>query len=148
MPTPVPILVQLAAGSFAKRTADGRLDYPSPVPHPFDYGEVEGSLAPDGMPLDVVILGVWPAAGARIALPIWDGVDFQDDGCDDPKLIAAPSPPSPLQRAGLIGFFAALAAAKSARAILRGRPGRAQVRGWLGAESCAALLSQAPRADG
>lgn len=142
MATAFPIHVQLPVGAFAKRTADGRLDYASPLPLPFAYGEIEGSLARDGMPLDVVILGVRPAAGDRIALPIWDGVDFEDEGVDDPKLIAAPWPPNQLQRSGLMAFFRVLATAKSALAIVRGRSGRARVRGWLGSERCVALLAQ------
>ena len=41
--------------SFVKRRSDGHIDFISPVPSPFDYGFVPGTIAGDGDPQDAIV---------------------------------------------------------------------------------------------
>lgn len=135
--------MQLRAGSFVKRRPDGRLDYVAPLPSPFSYGEVVGTRAADGDAVDVVVWGAWPRAGTTVALPLRGAVDFVDAGAADPKLVCAPSPLAPWQRAWILGWFAGFARAKALLARLRAVSGTTRVRGWLDVDAAAALLDAA-----
>ena len=128
----VHVRIEVPRWSFVKRKADGRVDLVSPLPCPYNYGSVIGSLAPDGDPLDALVLGPRLAFGVTVETRAWAVMGFVDDGVADPKLVCAAEVPTLAQRAGVARFFVAYAGFKRAVALLRGR-GRTETRriGWL-----------------
>lgn len=124
--------IEVPAGSFVKRSPDGRVDFRAPLPSPFNYGSVVGTLAPDGDPEDAVVLGPRLAIGDEIVTTVRGTVDFLDDGLRDPKLICAARPLSVRQRWTVRAFFRGYAVAKAAINRWRGKGGRTAYRGFDG----------------
>jgi inorganic pyrophosphatase len=122
-------VVELPRGTFVKRRADGRIDFVSPLPCPYNYGSLPGTTGGDGDPIDAIVLGPRLAAGTRVNLPLVAEVDFLDEGRVDTKLVLSAAPLSPAQARGLAAFFRVYAVAKRALACLRGRPGGIHFRG-------------------
>jgi inorganic pyrophosphatase len=148
----------LRRGAMVKRGSDGAIDYVSPLPCPFDYGEIPGSRGEDGDPVDVVVWGALPAptlsatGDPRYRLPLQGAVDFVDEGAIDTKVVVGDTAPGTLGRAAILAFFGLLAAAKATRARLRprrdaaGAPPRCAVRGWLDRDAASARLDAIERA--
>ena len=128
----VQVCIEVPRWSFVKRKADGRIDLVSPLPCPYNYGSVVGSLAPDGDPLDALVLGPRLGFGHTAVTRAWAVMGFRDDGIDDPKLVCAARAPTAAQRRGIERFFTAYAVFKRAVYLARGRP-EASTRslGWL-----------------
>lgn len=112
----VAVRIETPRGSFVKRDfIDGRLRvaFVSPVPCPFDYGEVVGEPAADGMGRDAVWLGP-----RRKALEVAEGVvaavvRFRDGGVEDDKWIVTPGGKLTERDAARVSrFFRLYAAAK------------------------------------
>jgi len=85
------VVVETSKWSFTKLeyTGDGyKRSLTSPIPTPFNYGFIEGTLGEDGMPLDVVILGEKLSTGSKLDLSIIGKVGFIDDSKKDDKFIA------------------------------------------------------------
>jgi inorganic pyrophosphatase len=61
----------------------------SPLPTPFNYGYIEGTLGEDGAPVDVIILGERKKTGERLDLGLIGKVRFVDDNKRDDKYIAS-----------------------------------------------------------
>ena len=129
-PTTVEVVIEVPRFGFVKRATDGRVDIVSPLPCPFNYGSVPGTRAPDGDPVDAVVLGPRRAANSRCVLPVWGTVDFIDAGDEDPKLIVAERPPTAWERWQVDAFFTAYAVLKRAVNFARGRGGPTTFRGW------------------
>ena len=127
----VEAVVEAPRGSFVKRRADGRVDFVSPVPCPYNYGSLPGTVGGDGDPVDAVILGPRRRAGERVRLPVRAEVRFVDEGRDDTKLVLSAQPLGGLQRAGLWTFFTIYAQAKRLLARVRGRGGEIAFRGLV-----------------
>ena len=127
----VEVVIEVPRFGFIKRKPDGQIDIVSPLPCPFNYGSVPGTLAADGDPIDAVVLGRRRPAGERVTLPVWGTVDFVDAGDADPKLIVAEDPLSRWDRWQVTAFFTAYAALKRVINSTRGRTGRTAFRGWL-----------------
>lgn len=127
----VTVRIEVPRWSFVKRKADGRVDLVSPLPCPYNYGSVVDSVAPDGDPLDAVVLGPRLAFGDTVQTRAWAVMGFRDDGVEDPKLVCAASAPTVTQRRGIERFFAVYAAFKRARALVRGRRVDTRRVGWL-----------------
>lgn len=126
-----PVMIEYPRGSFVKRRSDGRVDFVSPLPCPYNYGHVPGVMSGDGDPLDAVVLGRALPAGARVELPVVAIVGFVDAGQDDPKVIFSALPLSAAQRRGLALFFRVYALAKRALAASRGLQGATRFDGFL-----------------
>lgn len=124
------VVIEQPRGSFVKRRADGRVDFVSPLPCPYNYGYVPGAMSGDGDPLDAVVLGARLPAGTRIARTVVGVIGFVDAGQDDPKVIFSAGPLSPAQRRGIELFFTVYAVAKRALAAVRGRGGATRYEGW------------------
>lgn len=112
----VAVRIETPRGSFVKRDwVDGRLRvaFVSPVPCPFDYGQVVGEPAADGMGRD----GVW-LGPRRKALELAEGVvaavvRFRDGGVEDDKWIVTPGGKLTERDAARVSrFFRIYAAAK------------------------------------
>ncbi|MEZ4451585.1 MAG: inorganic diphosphatase [Nannocystaceae bacterium] len=125
----VEAVVEYPRLSMIKRRSDGRIDFVSPIPCPYNYGSIPGLVAGDGDPLDAVILGARLPVGARVRRPVVAVVDFIDDGAADPKVVLGAEPLSAGERRGLWLFFAIYSRFKRALARLRGSRRETRVRG-------------------
>jgi len=84
----VPIVIEVPRFSFVKRGPSGAIDFVSPFPTPFNYGSVPDTLAEDGEPRDVLLLGRRLPRGTRTEAPVLGVVRFLDAGVPDPKIVA------------------------------------------------------------
>jgi inorganic pyrophosphatase len=124
------VLVELARWGFVKRDEAGRLDLVSPLPCPFNYGGVPGTLAADGECEDALILGPRLAAGSRVRLPVLGRVRFLDAGQDDAKWVCGRRPLQWRQRLTIELFFRIYAPLKRGLNAAGGRPGPTRYAGF------------------
>lgn len=117
----VEVLIDAPRGTFVKRRADGSVDFVSPLPTPFNYGDVPGEWGGDGDPLDAVVLGPRLPRGHRGRYRVVGVVAFTDAGRTDNKLVCGHAGPG--ARAAIVAFFTTYAVAKRALAWWRGLPG-------------------------
>jgi inorganic pyrophosphatase len=61
----------------------------SPLPTPFNYGYIEGTLGEDGAPVDVIVLGETLRTGERLDMGLIGKVRFIDDSKRDDKYITS-----------------------------------------------------------
>ena len=147
------LLVEIPAGSRNKyeySSATGVMVLErvlhSSVRFPFDYGFVPNTMAPDGSPLDAMVIMAEPTfAGCLIQARPIGLLDLQDGGVNDPKLLCVPdADPSqqdirsirqiaPSQLEEVAEFFRTYC-------IFEGRP--FSVRGWRDADAVPELLAQ------
>ncbi len=127
---PVNVVIEVARFGFVKRDPAGKIDMVSPLPCPFNYGSMPGTLAPDGDPVDAVVLGPRLAPGTELRAPLRGVVDFVDAGAEDPKLIVSEQPLTPWDRTQVNAFFFVYARVKRVVNAARRRPGLTAFRGW------------------
>lgn len=84
-PTELEVRIDTARGDFVKRRDDGSVEFVSPLPSPFNYGSVAGTLAPDGDREDVIVLGARLRAGTTLRARVLGRARFVDAGVADPK---------------------------------------------------------------
>jgi inorganic pyrophosphatase len=125
------VVIDVPRGSFVKRGDDGTVDFVSPVPCPFNYGHVPGTLAADGDALDAVVLGPKLSLGSTANVVTRARIDFIDAGHSDPKWVCAGAPLSPFERLQVAGFFRGYAVAKRLINRARGNRGPTRYLGWL-----------------
>lgn len=121
IPARVHVRIEVPRGSFLKREGD-RVEYLSPVPCPFNYGCVPDAPAPDGDPLDALVLGPRLAFGAEVDVAVHAVARFMDDGAVDDKLVCGPAPTDAQLRA-VAAFFRVYAVARRWMNRARGRRG-------------------------
>jgi inorganic pyrophosphatase len=126
----VTVRVEVPRGSFVKRRSDGTIDFVSPLPSPFNYGSVPGTISPDGEPLDAILLGPALPLGHLADQVVVAVVRFVDAGLHDPKLVCSASPLARLEHEGLVRFFRSYALFKTALNGVRGRRGRTAFDGF------------------
>ena len=125
------VVIDVPRGSFVKRGDDGTVDFVSPVPCPFNYGHVPGTLAADGDALDAVVLGPKLSLGSTADVIARARIDFIDAGRPDPKWICADAPLSRFDRLRAAAFFRGYAVAKRLINRARGKRGPTRYLGWL-----------------
>ncbi len=125
------VVIDVPRGSFLKRHDNGQLDFFSPVPCPFNYGHVPGTLADDGDALDAVVLGPRRALGSTATVIARARVDFMDAGRHDPKWVCADAPLRGFERLQIASFFRCYAVAKGLINRVRGKRGPTRYLGWL-----------------
>lgn len=128
-PTTTRVRVEVPRGSFGKRDATGTLEYPSPVPCPFNYGSAVGTRSADGEEADVVVLGPRLPLGSERELPVRAVVVFDDDGLPDDKWVCSAAPLRRRDRVALWAFFAGYGLVKRWSGPLRGATGSTGFRG-------------------
>jgi len=128
-PRALEVIIDVPRGSFVKRDDDGRVDYVSPFPCPFNYGSVPNTLSGDGDRLDAVVLGPRLAQGARVHVPVVAVVDFVDAGQSDPKYICSVGPLGTADRLLVEGFFRVYAYLKGALNLVRNKRGATRFGG-------------------
>jgi len=107
----IPIVIEVPRFSFVKRGPSGSVDFVSPFPSPFNYGSVPETLAEDGEPRDVLLLGPRLPHGTRTEASVLGVVHFLDAGVPDPKIVAGPRLGG-CDRGTIEGFFRLYALAK------------------------------------
>lgn len=123
----VEVSIDAPRGTFVKRRADGRVDFVSPIPTPFNYGDVPGEWGGDGDPLDALVVGARLPRGHLGRWRVVGVVAFLDGGLVDDKLVCGDA--GPLTRRAVEAFFTVYAVAK--RALRRARGGAGETR-YLG----------------
>ncbi len=121
LPSHATVTIETPRWSFTKRSASG-IDFRSPVPTPFNYGSILDTLAPDGEPVDAIVLGPRLSQGSRWHMPVLGIVKFVDDSLPDDKWILGLE----ISRSDCLvidAFFAVYAQAKSARHRYSGKSG-------------------------
>lgn len=131
LPSEPEVLIETPRGSLVKWRSDGRVDFVSPLPCPYNYGCIPGFQADDGDPLDVLVLGPRLRRGERLRVPVVGVVDFLDAGRADPKVICSARPMDEGDRAGLERFFRLYARFKRVLHRIRGQVSDTRFRGWL-----------------
>ena len=144
-PPAVEVVIEIPRGSFLKRGSNGRIDFVSPLPCPFNYGSVPALLGLDDDLLDAVVLGPRLALGSRLRVSAWGAVTLTDRGMKDDKLICSDRPLTPAEREHVLRFFHVYAKCKGALNFWRGRPGRNANDGWC--EAAQAIARARPRYD-
>jgi inorganic pyrophosphatase len=117
------VVIDVPRGSFIKRDDDGKVDYVSPLPCPFNYGSVPDTVSGDGDRLDALVMGPRLARGARVRVPVRALVRFTDAGEQDPKYVCSAAPLSAGDRATVTVFFATYAYLKTVLNAVRGKRG-------------------------
>lgn len=120
LPRTLDFRVEIPKGGLVKRAQDGRVELISPLPCPFNYGSVPGTLGPDGDPVDVVVLGPRLPRGATGTLPVVGRVRMRDAGQDDPKWLLSERPPEEEELLLVDRFFSFYALVKLALQRRRG----------------------------
>lgn len=127
----VEVVVEVSRFGFIKRKPHGEVDFVSPVPCPVNYGSIPSRIAPDGDPLDAVVLGPRLRRGQRVEVPVRAVIGFLDAGLDDRKVICSHQELSAKDRLGLLAFFHVYALSKRALNRARGRRGETRCLGFV-----------------
>ena len=131
-PKQTEVIVDAPRFSWAKRRDDGGIDFVSPVPCPFNYGSVPGTVSGDGDRIDALVLGPRLPRHSRHSLPVLGVVRFIDAGEQDPKWICGQPPLRGQDVALIAAFFRIYAIAKGALNLLRRRKGATRYDGlWI-----------------
>jgi inorganic pyrophosphatase len=125
------VVIDVPRGSFLKRSDDGSVDFVSPVPAPFNYGHIPGTLADDGEGIDAVVLGPRLQRGTTLTISVQERIGFLDAGVSDPKWVCSPRPLNDAERRYVERFFRHYALAKRLINWVRGRKGPTRYLGWL-----------------
>jgi inorganic pyrophosphatase len=131
LPSQPEVVIETPRWSLVKWRGDGRVDFVSPIPCPYNYGSIPGVHADDGDPLDAVVLGPPLRRGQRVRVPVVGVVDFIDAGRGDPKVICSAWPLGERERVGLERFFRFYARFKRVLHRVRGQVPDTRFRGWL-----------------
>lgn len=131
LPAELEVVIEAPRFTMVKRRADGRIDFVSPVPCPYNYGSIPGRWGGDGDPLDAVVMGPRLTRGTCLKVPVVGVIDFVDGGQADPKVVCSARPLGAAERRGLEAFFTVYALGKRALARARGEGGETRFRGWI-----------------
>lgn len=122
LPRELEVVIEVPRFGFIKRRDDGSVDFVSPLPCPFNYGSVPGTVGGDGDREDAVVLGPRLPRGTRVRVPVVARVKFVDAGLPDTKWICKRGALSEADRAAVRGFFSFYAYAKQGLYLLRRKP--------------------------
>ena len=134
----VKVVIEIPRGSFIKRGSNGKVDFVSPFPCPFNYGSIENYRGLEGDYLDAVVLGPRLAPGTRVTIQAFGAVGLTDRNLYDDKIICSTCPIGARQRLLILGFFSLYAKCKVLLNWWRGYSGRHACEGWGRAEDAIA----------
>ena len=123
--------IEVPRGSLIKRKADGSIDFISPVPCPYNYGYVIGTVGGDGDPVDAIVLGPRLRRGHRARHRARAALRFIDAGDIDDKVVCSIRPLTLLERRALELFFMVYVHAKRALNGVRGARQETLLQGWV-----------------
>ena len=135
------VVVEVPRWGFVKRGSNGRIDFVSPLPCPFNYGAIPGWIGLDGDLLDAVVLGPRLAVGTRVSVKVWGAVTLVDRGMADDKLVCSAQPVTAAQWRHLLWYFGFYSVCKWWLNRWRGLPGRNACVGWRSATAALARAS-------
>lgn len=127
-PKQLEVLVEHPRSAIIKRREDGSVDFISPLPCPYNYGSVPGTLAADGDREDALVLGPRLPKGTRRQVRVLARANFYDAGSFDGKWVCGERL-SDRERQGLVAFFHVYARCKAILNWLRGKSGRTSFEG-------------------
>lgn len=111
--------------SFIKRDDDGDVDYISPLPCPFNYGSILGTVSEEGDRMDAIVMGGKIRKDHNIKLNPLAEVVFYDAGNYDPKMVfSLNNKLSFLDKLGIRLFFMFFSIAKTLLNKVRRKQGR------------------------
>jgi inorganic pyrophosphatase len=128
-PHEVEVLIEVPRGGSRPSRRRRGFDVGALLPSPFNYGSVLGTVAEDGDPEDVIVLGPRLPIGTRARFPVRGMVRFVDDGKRDDKWVVSPWPPARGEWWAVQAFFLVYPAVKRASHRLRNRDGRTAFEG-------------------
>ena len=140
------VVIEVPRGSFLKRGADGRLDFISPFPCPFNYGSIHSYVGGEGDLLDALVLGPRLSRDTRIEVTAWGAVGLTDRSMYDDKLVCSQQPLRADQQRWVVRFFHFYAWCKRVLNWYRGERGRTVCEGWQQTDD--ALARAVPRLPG
>lgn len=105
VPDEAVVTIEVPRGGLVKWRTDGSVAFVSPVPCPFNYGSVVGTLGADGDPLDAVVLGRSLPRGSVGRWAVHGVVPFVDRGVEDPKLVCGERAPTEREWRWIHRFF-------------------------------------------
>ncbi|HEY6880410.1 MAG TPA: inorganic diphosphatase [Polyangiales bacterium] len=123
------VVIDTPRGSFIKRNDDGKVDFVSPLPCPFNYGSVPNTTSGDGDRLDALVMGPSLPRGTSVRVPVRARVRFIDAGEGDPKYVCSARPLTARERTTVELFFRAYAYLKGALNLARGKRGATRYDG-------------------
>jgi len=126
----VKVVIEIPRGSFLKKGTNGKLDFVSPLPCPFNYGSIHDYIGGEGDLLDAVVLGPRIKEGSNIVVLAQGSVGLFERYMYDDKLICSATPIKPWQRGGILLFFHFYSFCKGLLNLARGRRGRCYCSGW------------------
>ena len=129
LPLRVQVVVEVSRGSFLKRNGAGRVEYASPIPCPFNYGSIPGTIAPDGDALDALVLGEPLPRGTVVDADVHGVVRFVDHGEVDDKLVCSAFALRDADRAQVHRFFTFYTWVKRCVNLARAKPGATRYAG-------------------
>jgi len=142
----VDVVIEIPRGSFLKRGSNGRVDFVSPFPCPFNYGSIHEYIGGEGDFLDAVVLGPRLAIGSKVRVRAYGAVGMSERFMYDDKLICSVEPIASRDRQQVLSFFRLYAFCKGFYNGLRGQRGWPQCEGWGDAD--AALARAVPCGSG
>ncbi|MFT4518436.1 MAG: inorganic pyrophosphatase [Halioglobus sp.] len=144
-PPSVEVVIEIPRGSFLKRGGDGRVDFVSPLPCPYNYGSIHQYIGGEGDYLDAVVLGPRLKAGAIVQVSAYGSVGLSERFMYDDKLICADHPITKKEARNILLFFRIYAVCKGILNVIRGNAGRSRCHGW--GEASEAIDRAVPVAD-
>lgn len=138
------VVVEISKWSFLKRGSNGRLDFISPLPCPYNYGSVPGLLGLEGDLLDALVLGPRLRRGSRVRVRAWGAVGLRDRGLYDDKIICAFDEPSRDALDRVLWFFRVYGLAKRMLNLLRLESGPTASTGWCDLAEALSRARQVP----
>ena len=127
----VNVEIEVSRGGLVKRRADGTIDFVSPVPCPYNYGHVIGTIGGDGDPIDAIVLGPTLRRGHEGTHRARAAIRFIDAGDIDDKIVCSLQPLTQPQRHALMSFFKVYAQAKKVLHASRGVRRETRLQGWI-----------------
>lgn len=128
-PDELEVVIEVPRMGVIKRRDDGSVDFISPLPCPFNYGSVPGTVSGDGDRADAVVLGPRLPRGTRVRARVIACVDFLDAGQLDPKWVCVTEAGGEQGVGQVTAFFRLYAALKTLLNALRRKQGRTAYRG-------------------
>jgi len=124
------VVIEIPRGSFLKRGSNGKVDFISPLPCPFNYGSIPAFIGLEGDLLDAVVLGSRLPLGYTTKVYAWGAVGMTDRGLYDDKLICSSKPVPRWKQHFIVLFFIVYAKAKIIINLIRGQNGYNKCEGW------------------
>ncbi len=126
----VDVFIEVPRGSFLKRGWNGKIDFVSPFPCPFNYGSIFDFIGGEGDFLDAVVLGARLPRGKTVSVAAQGAIGLTDRGMYDDKIICYNRMIHNWQKVYIVIFFHFYGLCKRLLNLCRGQPGPTYCNGW------------------